>query len=168
VIQGKTMTNENNNADPQHLPAQMANLPGAVPFKVDLSKPADLVASLFGPGTTFVHPCDAFARRAGYASWADALVAMKAGKILTATGPSIGKSTLDHDMFVEQVRAEGLISVAPAHAEFGFVSVGPREHFPAKMLEGVEEEASRLRRGGLQVDEMWVARQAQAPRNNEG
>lgn len=106
------MSIANNSTDPQHLLGHLASQPVAAPFKVDLSKPTDLVEAMFGPGAKIVHPCDAFARRAGCADWASAVQAMKAGKVLVAQGPKVGKSMMDLMMFIEQVRSEGLHSYA--------------------------------------------------------
>lgn len=110
-------------------------------FNIDLPKPVSLVEALFGEGVKVIHPCDAFAQRAGIESWAAALIAMKCGKIVTATGPQIGRTLMDYNLFVKQVEADGLTMIVPPHDEFGFISVGLREHFPAATLERVEREA---------------------------
>lgn len=133
------MTITNKSTDPQQLLGLLTSRPSAVPFKVNMTEqPIDLVASIIGPGAKIEHPCNAFARRAGYASWAAALIAMEAGKIVTASGPRIGRTAFEYDIFVKQIHADGLVMATPAHAEFGLVSVGLREHFPAKTLERVE------------------------------
>ena len=111
------------------------------PFKVDLSESMNAAEVLFGKGAKLVHPCDAFAQRAGYDSWTAALEAMKNGKIVTATGPAIGRTTLDFDMFLDQIHSDGLTMVSPRHNEFGLVSVGLHERFPAATLERVDRES---------------------------
>lgn len=115
----------------------------AKPFKFDLSQPVNIAETFFGKGARMVHPCDAFAQRAGYDSWAAALDAMKAGKIVTATGPRIGRTMIDFNLFDKQVRADGLMTVVPAQDEFGIVSVGLREHFPPETLKRVEQESAQ-------------------------
>jgi hypothetical protein len=119
-----------------------SNPDGAQPFKVDLDKPLSLAEMFFGAGAKIVHPCDAFAERAGFASWAAALTAMKSGQIVTATAPRIGRTTMDYDIFVKQARKNGLIMIWPPHDECGFVSVGLRGSFPAGTLERIEREAA--------------------------
>jgi hypothetical protein len=104
------------------------------------SKLESFVEAMFGKGARIVHPCDAFAQRAGFDSWAAALVAMKRGQIVTATGPRIGRTTLDFDLFIKQVQIEGLLMISPAHDECGFVSIGLRAHFPAETLERFQGE----------------------------
>ena len=104
------------------------------------SKPESLVEAMFGNGARIVHPCDAFAQRAGFDSWAAALVAIKGGQIVTASGPRIGRTTLDFDLFIRQAQIDGLLMISPAHDECGFVSIGLREHFPAEKLERFQRE----------------------------
>lgn len=94
-------------------------------------------------GSKIVHPCNAFAERAGFASWSAALTAMRSGEIVTATGPGIGRTTLDYDLFVKQIRTDGLMMILPAHDVLGLVSVGLRENFPAETLARVEREAGQ-------------------------
>ena len=131
------MSIANNSTDPQHLLGHLASQPVAAPFKVDLSKPTDLVEAMFGPGAKIVHPCDAFARRAGCADWASAVQAMKAGKVLVAQGPKVGKSMMDLLKFIEQVRSEGLHSYAD---DLGRIWLGLKENFPQSVLDRQEQE----------------------------
>lgn len=116
---------------------------GAQPFKIDLEKPVNLVEMFFGAGAKIVHPCDAFAKRAGFPSWAAALAAMKSGKIVTATAPRIVRTTMDYDIFVKKIRDDGLMMISPPHDEFGIVSIGLRESFPTATLERVERDAEQ-------------------------
>lgn len=91
-----------------------------------------------GPGTkTVEHPCDKFARGAGYVSWRAALVDMQAGKIITAAGPLFARSALDHMAFMSQIRKDGLVTYVAPNYEFGFISVGLGEHFPAEVQEKI-------------------------------
>jgi hypothetical protein len=93
-----------------------------------------------GAGVTIVHPCDAFAQRAGYASWAMAVAAMQAGVIVTAAAPQIGRSMLDFNLFVKQIREDGLTALTASEPDLGFVAVGFRAYFPAEMLARAERE----------------------------
>lgn len=104
-----------------------------------MPNPAEL---FFGRGAAIVHPCNAFAQRAGYQSWAEALEAMRAGKIVTATAPRIGLTMIDFRLFAEQIRKDGLMTVTLPQDELGFVSVGLREHFPVETLARVERETA--------------------------
>ncbi len=131
------MTIANNSTDPQHLLGHLASQPAAAPFKVDLSKPTNLVEAMFGPGAKIVHPCDAFARRAGYPDWASAVQAMKAGKVLVAQGPKVGNSMMDLMMFIEQVRTEGFHCCAD---DLGWVWLGLKENFPQSVLDRQEQK----------------------------
>ncbi|RQU83917.1 hypothetical protein [Burkholderia cenocepacia] len=88
---------------------------------------------LFAPKAKVEHPCERFARQAGYASWAAALVSMRDGHIVSAPGPRVGRSTLDHDLFAQQIRADGLVSVVYTAESHGLVSVGVRESFSTEI-----------------------------------
>ena len=87
-----------------------------------------------------IHPCDAFAQRAGYDSWAAALDAMKTGKIVSASAPPVGKSIWDLTVFSERIQKDGLLLVSVPHSDFGLVSVGFRAHFPTKTLARIDAE----------------------------
>lgn len=84
-----------------------------------------------------IHPCQRWAQAAGHADWAAAVQAMKAGKVLGAQGPKVGKSMMDLTLFLEQVHAEGLHSYAD---DLGRVWLGLKENFPRSMLDRQEQE----------------------------
>jgi hypothetical protein len=88
-----------------------------------------------------IHPCNAFAQRAGYTSWATALEAMKSGQIVSASAPQVGKSIGDLKIFQDQIENDGLILVPVPHGDFGLVSVGFRTSFPEQTLKRMEEES---------------------------
>ncbi|ENZ77981.1 MULTISPECIES: nuclear hormone receptor family protein [Ralstonia] len=89
-------------------------------------------AKLVAPGTkTIEHPCDKFARAAGYLSWRAALVDMQSGKVITAAGPLLAKAPHDYNVFMSQAIKDGMATYVAPNYEFGFVSVGLLEHFPA-------------------------------------
>jgi hypothetical protein len=88
-----------------------------------------------------IHPCDAFALRAGYTSWAAALEVMKAGQVISASAPQVGKSVGDLKIFHDQVEHDGLIVVPVPHGDFGLVSVGFRDHFPEQTLRRIDAES---------------------------
>lgn len=96
---------------------------------------AEIPAGMPDPGTRVVHPCDAFAARAGYGSWALALGAIQSGKILRATGPRIGRSTLEYDIFAERIQKDGLVIVTAKDDESGILAVGLSASFPADAFE---------------------------------
>ncbi|MGK5049671.1 hypothetical protein ACQ4WP_27820 [Janthinobacterium sp. GB4P2] len=91
-----------------------------------------------------VHPCNAFAQRAGFTSWATALEAMKAGKIISASAPKVAKSTGDLNIFHDQARDDGLVVVPVPHGDFGLVSVGFAANFPEQTLKRLEAEAKPI------------------------
>lgn len=91
-----------------------------------------------------IHPCNAFAQRAGHTSWATALEAMKGGQVLSASAPKVGKSTGDLKIFQDQIESDGLILVPVPHGDFGLVSVGFRAFFPEQTLKRLEEESKRI------------------------
>ena len=62
---------------------------------------------------------------------------MKAGKVLVAQGPKVGKSMMDLMMFIEQVRSEGLHSYAD---DLGRIWLGLKENFPQSVLDRQEQE----------------------------
>lgn len=84
-----------------------------------------------------IHPCQRWAQLAGHADWASALRAMKAGEVLAAQAPRVGKSMMDLMLFMEQVRAEGLHSCSD---DLGRVWLGLKENFPQSMLVRQERE----------------------------
>jgi hypothetical protein len=79
-------------------------------------------------GVLVEHPCDAFARSAGYPSWQVALVDMRAGKVVSGAGPRIGKTMLSYNMFLKQIHADGLAIVVD---DCGVVAVGLQSNFSA-------------------------------------
>lgn len=91
-----------------------------------------------------IHPCNAFAQRAGYTSWADGLEAMKSGKIISASAPQVDKSIGDLKIFQDQIESDGRISVPVPHGDFGLVSVGFRTSFPEQTLKRIEEESKAI------------------------
>lgn len=84
-----------------------------------------------------IHPCQRWAQGAGHENWASAVQEMKAGKVLGAQGPKVGKSMMDVSLFMEQVRIEGLHSYAD---DLGRVWLGLKENFPQSMLDRQEQE----------------------------
>ncbi|KUZ76920.1 hypothetical protein [Burkholderia ubonensis] len=104
-------------------------------LRVELTSPTEQTFTpdaprSFGTDVQIEHPCDRFARDAGFTSWVAARTALLAGAIVTAPGPRIGKTRLEYDLFVKQIRLDGLVLVPPAHECFGLVSVGILERFP--------------------------------------
>ncbi|MBN3780487.1 hypothetical protein G3O06_23520 [Burkholderia sp. Ac-20345] len=106
---------------------------------------------LLTPAVEIEHPCDRFARQAGYGSWAAALVSMRDGHIASAPGPRIGPST--HDLFAQQIRADGLVSVVHPGASLGLVSVGLRESFPGEIQAVLDEGRLRSAAGSVYLTE---------------
>lgn len=114
--------------------------PAPLPFD-DFGKPFELDMTPAGDRPPFapwaynmrtlqvVHPCAAFAESAGYASWAQVVAAVQAGKIVQGRGPRFGeKSALDVHVFVGQVAAAGLTA---KFYDLGMVAVGLPDCFPS-------------------------------------
>lgn len=117
----------------------------------DEIKPKSLVPSLFKfaeagkpfdltqvPPVKIIHPCDAFAQSAGYANWVSAVQAMREGKIATGIAPRVGKTTYDLQIFLRQIATDGLYSIPIG--EFGHISLGLKESFPAESVTRNEAE----------------------------
>lgn len=111
--------------DKQALPP--LNVTELGPFKFNMPPAgAPLVEVMFGPGAKVVHPCAAFARSAGFESWALAVEAMRAGQNLQGRAPHMGKSTLSVDLFNKEVASAGLLA---EYSDFGLVVVGLPNQF---------------------------------------
>ena len=91
-----------------------------------------------------VHPCDSWAKSAGFASWQVALSAMNDAHILTgsmyAVSPGV-KSMLGLKLFMETVKENGLHTFA---TEDGSVIVGHQVNFPADLLAAQEKQESEM------------------------
>ncbi len=85
-----------------------------------------------------IHPCGHWAQLAGYASWRAALDAMRAGKVVVASGPRSDKSTLGVTLFLNEVRSEGLHCYWD---DFGRAWLGLKENFSKAILD--RQEADR-------------------------
>ncbi len=92
------------------------------------------------PSVVVVHPCSAFAQQAGHESWLAALSAMRGGAIISGYMPKVGRSTFDLFLFLTQIKSDGLLLVFVPHSDLGLVSLGFREHFPAKTLARIDAE----------------------------
>ncbi|WP_175771829.1 hypothetical protein [Burkholderia ambifaria] len=114
------------------------------------SEDKELAELMRGPTDRVAHPCDRFARQAGYASWTAALKSMLDGYIVSAPGPRVDQSTLDHDLFAQQIRSDGLVSVVQS---FGIVSVGVRESFPMEVQALFDEGRLRSAAGSVYLPE---------------
>lgn len=95
------------------------------PFKFSLDK-GDLshtfVLGRTWQGMTIVYPWETFAESAGYASWPEAVDAMRAGKVVCGRGPSMGtKTMLDIQLFDKAVADAGM---RMKHVDLGIVAVG--------------------------------------------
>lgn len=101
---------------------------------------------LFNPAAhEIVHPCDQWARAAGYGSWHAALLAMKEGcRVLCAHMSQIdssqGKSNLSLDLFMEEIAKQDL----HAWSEDGFLYLGLRENFSPALLKRQEEACAQM------------------------
>ncbi|MCR4471136.1 hypothetical protein [Burkholderia sp. SCN-KJ] len=123
------MTGTDKKRTPQLLRVELTS-PAERPFEIDAVDTASAAGLFCGPAARIEHPCDRFARGAGYTSWIAARTAMLAGAIVSGPGPRIGKSTLEYELFIKQVRLDGLVMVSPRQEWFGLVSVGILERFP--------------------------------------
>lgn len=93
-----------------------------------------------------VHPCDHYARGAGFPSWRVALDAIKAGAVIAAHLPAAGKSTLNLQLFMAQVETDGLMMVALPSDILGRIFVGFPNNFPKDALEEIEQERKQFER----------------------
>lgn len=79
------------------------------------------------------HPCADWAKSAGYASWHDAVVAMKAGAVAAGFMPAVGgKSTLGLTLLVDEVKAQGL---ALGFDDVGQLLIGLKDHLASIRVE---------------------------------
>ena len=91
------------------------------------------------------HPCDRWARAAGYSSWRAALLAMKEeGRVLCAHTSQIdsgqSKSNLSFQLFMDEIAAQDLHTCS----EGGFVYLGLKSRFCPDMLDRQERELARF------------------------
>lgn len=119
------MTGTDKKRIPQLLRVELTELTGPIeqPYAPD-------ARHSFGQRVQIEHPCDRFALAAGFTSWVAARTAILAGAIVTAPGPRVGKTTPEYELFIKQIRADGLVMVTPRQEWFGLVSVGILERFP--------------------------------------
>lgn len=106
------------------------NIADPVPFQFSL-KEGDLshtfILGRTGQGMTVVYPTATFAESAGFASWAEAVEAMRAGKIVRGRGPSMsGKTTFDVQLFIQAVADAGM---RMQYLDMGIVAVGLPDQF---------------------------------------
>lgn len=93
---------------------------------------------------TPTHPCESWAKSAGYTDWAAALTAFKEGKVLS--GPTLAiqssaKTAIGMMLFMEESKKAGLHTYA---TEGGTIFVGRHENFPAELLAKQEQESSKM------------------------
>lgn len=114
----------------------------AVPFGGGVGRHVAILQALADGTIKIAHPCDSWAKSAGYESWQAALTAMKEdGKVIAGAAPQMGKSTISVDLLLEAVRKAGLHYYL---TEFGQLILGLRSNFPQTTLDHQARELEAL------------------------